>query len=88
MYRDLLSCYVCEAYWRQKELKDVDPKSQVTFLPLTSMYMGATLLKTLEYMQQPVDVQYFLQKVQELYAEAASQIKKKISHWLPHVRDA
>ena len=24
MYKDLLSCHMCEAYWRQKELKDVD----------------------------------------------------------------
>jgi hypothetical protein len=69
-----------EGYWRQKELKDVDPTSQVNFLPLTKMYMGsniAILLMKPEYLQRAVDVQYFLQKVQEFYIEAALQIKKK-----------
>ena len=60
--------------------QDVDPSSQVNFLPLKSMYMGAKvalLLSNVEYIQRPSDVQYFLKRVQEFYVEAASQIKKR-----------
>ena len=81
-YQDLLSCYMKEGYWRsgQGGLQDVDPSSQVNFLPLKSMYMGAKvalLLSNVEYIQRPSDVQYFLKRVQEFYVEAASQIKKR-----------
>ena len=41
IYRDFLSCYLHDSYWRHTPLQHVDPASQVNFLPLTSMYMGA-----------------------------------------------
>ena len=80
IYREFLSCYMMEGYWKRNDLKDVDPTSQVNFLPLTRMYMGAKvtlLLATAEYKQRPVDVQYFLSKVQEFFVEAICQIRQR-----------
>ena len=80
VYRELLSCYMKDAYWRHNRLADVDPTSQVNCLPVTKMYMGtniALLLSSQEYIQRAPDVQYFLNRVQELYIEAASQVKKR-----------
>ena len=80
IYRDFLSCYLRDSYWRHTPLQHVDPASQVNFLPLTSMYMGAKValcLPTQEYRQRAPDVQHFLKRVQEFYIEAASQIKKR-----------
>ena len=79
-YRELLSCYLTEAYWKSVSLKDIDPTSRVNFLPLPRMYMGAKITLCLpkdEYKQRPADVQYFLKSVQEFYIEAASQVKKR-----------
>ena len=62
-YRELLSCYLTEAYWKSVSLKDIDPTSRVNFLPLPRMYMGAKITLCLpkdEYKQRPADVQYFL----------------------------
>ena len=63
-------------------LKDVNPASQVNFLPLSSMYMGAKIalhvcLSKEEYRQRAPDVQYFLKCVQGFYIEAASQIRNR-----------
>ncbi len=69
-----------EGYWKRNELKKVDPTSEVNFLPLTMMYMGAKvtlLLATAVYIQRPHDVQYFLTKVREFFVEAACQIRKR-----------
>lgn len=80
MYRDILSCYMSDVYWRHQELKDIDPTSEVNMLPLSRMYMGAKvalLLTTAEYKERRVDVQYFLKKVQEFYIEATCQIKQR-----------
>ena len=81
IYRDFLSCYLHDSYWRHTPLQHVHPASQVNFLPLTSMYMGAKValcLPTQEYWQRAPDVQHFLKHVQESYIEAASQIKKRL----------
>ena len=43
MYRDFLSCYLREQYWRTTPLKDIDPTSQANFVPLTAMYMTEKL---------------------------------------------
>ena len=62
-YRELLSCYLLEAYWKGVPLKDINPASQVNFLPLPKMYMGAKVCLCLmkeEYKQRPTDVQHFL----------------------------
>ena len=80
VYRELLSCCLVEAYWKSVPLKDVDPASQVNFLPLPRMYMGAKIALCLmqkEYKQRPSDLQHFLKCVQEFYIEAASQIKNR-----------
>ena len=61
-------------------LKDVDPASQVNFLPLPRVYMGAKIALCLmqeEYKQRPSNLQHFLKCVQEFYIEAASQIKNR-----------
>ena len=80
MYRDFLSCYLREQYWRRTPLKDIDPCSQINFLPLTSMYMGAKItlcLSSPEYQQRSLDVQHFLKRAQEFFIEAVSQIQKR-----------
>ena len=46
-----LSCYMREAYWRHTPLQEIDPTSQVNFLPLPTMYMGALCLSVPEYRQ-------------------------------------
>ena len=77
IYRDFLSCYLHEQYWRSTPLKEIDPASQINFLPLTSMYMGAKItlcLATPEYQQRTLDVQHFLKRAQDFYIEAVSQI--------------
>ena len=38
IYRDFLSCYMREAYWGHTPLQEIDPTSQVNFLPLPTMY--------------------------------------------------
>ena len=82
MYRDLLSCHMREGSWRERDFKTVDPTSAVNFLPLTQIYMHmgsqiSLLLTKPEYLQRSVDVQYFLQKVQPFFVEAACQIKTR-----------
>ena len=80
IYRELLSCYLTEAYWKGVPLNDIDPTSRVNFLPLPRMYMGAKITLCLlkeEYKQRSVDMQHFLKCVQEFYIEAASQVKKR-----------
>ena len=76
-YKELLSCYLKEGYWKQTPLKDVNPASRVSFLPLISMYMSAKIALCLakdEYKQRAQDIHHFLKCVQEFYVEAASQI--------------
>lgn len=82
VYKEFLSCYMIESSWRHKNLTDIDPESEVHFLPITSMYMGAKvslLLTTAEYTQRSrtPDVQHFLKKVREFFIEAACQIRKR-----------
>ena len=36
IYREFLSCYMMEGYWKRNDLKDVDPTSQVNFLSCNS----------------------------------------------------
>ena len=60
--------YMLSSYWKQGNLKDLDPTSEINFVPLTRMYMGAKIalqLTTTEYKQRVGDVLYFLKKVQE-----------------------
>ena len=55
LYREFLSYYMKESYWRHCKIGDLDPLSQVNFLPLTSMYMGANvalMLTSAEYLQR------------------------------------
>ena len=40
IYKEFLSCYMKESYWKLTPLEDIDPSSQVNMLPLTGMYMG------------------------------------------------
>lgn len=68
IYKDFLSC------WQHTALKDINPASQLNFLPLTAMYMGTY---EAEDRQRAPDVQHFLKKVQEFYIESAIQIKKR-----------
>ena len=80
IYKEFLSCYMCDAYWRHTPLKNVDPTSSVNFLPLKSMYMGARVtlcLSEREYMERGPDVQHFLKRAQEFFIEAAQQIQKR-----------
>ena len=80
IYKEFLSCYLKEAYWKHTPLQDIDPSSHVNLLPLTGMYMGtkvALCLPSCEYQNKAPDVQYFLKRVQEFYIEAATQIKKR-----------
>lgn len=80
IYKEFLSCYMKEGYWKRCDLKEIDPTSVVNFLPLTKMYMGTKvtlLMSTPEYKQRPVDVQYFLTKVQEFFVEATCQIRNR-----------
>ena len=79
IYRDFLSCYMCDAYWRHTPLQEVDPNSNVNFLPLTAMYMGAQVtlcLSAPEYRQRGPDVQHFLRRAQDFFIEAALEIRK------------
>ena len=48
IYRDFLSCYMREAYWRHTPLQEVDPNSNVNFLHLIS-----DLLANLHALQVP-----------------------------------
>ena len=69
-----------EAYWRHTPLQEIDPTSQVNFLPLTSMYMGAKVtlcLSAPEYRQRGPDVQHFLRCAQDFFIEAALEIRKR-----------
>ena len=79
IYREFLSCYLSEAYWKKTPLKDIDPTSQVNLLPLPKMYMGAMVTLSLakeEYKQlRSTDIHHFLKCVQDFFIEAASQIK-------------
>ena len=80
IYKEFLSCYMRDAYWRHTPLKNVDPTSSVNFLPLKSMYMGARVtlcLSEREYMERGPDVQHFLKRAQEFFIEAAQQIQKR-----------
>ena len=80
IYKEFLSCYMVESYWKFTTLQNIDPSLQVNMLPLTKMYMGtkiALCLSTAEYRNRVPDVQYFLKRVQEFYVEATSQIKKR-----------
>ena len=82
VYQELLSCYMIESSWKYKKLTDINPQSEVNFLPLTNMYIRvklSLLLTTSEYTQRAraPDVQHFLKKICEFYIEAASQIKKR-----------
>ena len=68
IYKEFLSCYLRESYWKLTPLQDIDPSSQVNLLPLSRMYMGtkiALCLPTSEYQKRMLDVQYFLKRVQE-----------------------
>lgn len=79
IYKEFLSCYLKESYWKLTPLQDIDPCSQVNLLPLTGMYMGtkiALCLPSHDYQNRAPDVQYFLKRVQEFYIEAATQIKR------------
>ena len=80
IYKEFLSCYLRESYWKLTPLQDIDPSSQVNLLPLSRMYMGtkiALCLPTSEYQKRMPDVQYFLKHVQEFYIDTAIQIKKR-----------
>ena len=81
IYREFLSGYLSEAYWKKTPLKDIDPTSQVNLLPLPKMYMGAMVTLSLakeEYKQlRSTDIHHFLKCVQEFFIEAASQIKRR-----------
>ena len=80
IYKEFLSCYMKEAYWKQTPLQNIDPATTVNLLPLKSMYMGTKIALCLPlqlYMSRAPDVQYFLKKVQEFYIEAASQLKRR-----------
>ena len=62
IYRDFLSCYMREAYWRHAPLQEIYPTSQVNFLPLPTMYMGAKVtlcLSVPEYRQRGPDIQHY-----------------------------
>ena len=80
IYKEFLSCYLKEPYWKLTPLEDIDPSSQVNMLPLTGMYMGtkvALCLPSHEYQNKGPDVHYFLKRVQEFYIEACTQIKRR-----------
>ena len=80
IYRDFLSCYMRKAYWRHTPLQEIDPTSQVNFLPLPTMYMGAKVtlcLSVPEYRQRGPDIQHFLRRVQDFFIEAALEIRKR-----------
>ena len=90
-YKEFLSCYLKESYWKLTPLQNIDPSSQVNSLPLTKMYMCtkiALCLPNSEYQNRMPDMQYFLKHVQELYIEAATQIKKHFPIGDPINRDA
>ena len=70
-----------ESSWKHKKLTEIDLQSEVSFLPLTNVYMGvkiSLLLTTSEYTRRAraLDVQHLLKKVREFYVEAVCQIKK------------
>ena len=81
IYREFLSCYMSEAYWKQTPLKDIHPTSQVNLLPLPKMYMGAMVTLSLakeEYkLLRSTDIHHFLKCVQEFFIEAPSQLKHR-----------
>ena len=88
LYREFLSYYMKESYWRHCKIWDLDHLSQVNFLPLTSMYMGANvalMLTSAEYLQRAPDVRYFLGCVQKFYIEGACQIKKRFPLDAPEI---
>ena len=64
IYREFLSCYLSEAYWKKAPLKDIDPTCHVNLLPLPKMYMGAMVTLSLakeEYKQlRSTDIHHFL----------------------------
>ena len=69
-----------EAYWRHTPLQEIDPTSQVNFLPLPTMYMGAKVtlcLSVPEYRQRGPDIQHFLRRAQDFFIEAALEIRKR-----------
>ena len=37
------TCYMIESSWKHKKLTEIDPQLEVSFLPLTNMYMGAKI---------------------------------------------
>ena len=68
-----------DAYWRHTPLQEVDPNSNVNFLPLTAMYMDAQVtlcLSAPKYRQRGPDVQHFLRRAQDFFIEAALEIRK------------
>ena len=85
IYKEFLSCYLKEAYWKHTPLQDIDPSSHVNLLPLPGMYMGtkvALCLPSREYQNRAPDVQYFLKRVQEFYIEAVvNRLLQTILPW-------
>ena len=64
---------------RHTPLQEVDPNSNINFLHLTAMYMGAQVtlcLSAPEYRQRGPDVQHFLRRAQDFFIEAALEIQK------------
>ena len=61
IFKEFLSFYLKEAYWKQTPLQNIDPASTVNLLPMTSMYMGtkiALCLTSEEYQNRAPDVQF------------------------------
>jgi hypothetical protein len=83
VYKDFLSCFMCEASWRNvPNLEKIDPTSQTHHLPLNTMYMGAHVSLCLSqdvYKERSrhQDIGHFLRCVKEFYIESALQIKKR-----------
>ena len=60
-----------ESSWKHKKLTEIDLQSEVSFLPLTNVHMGAKislLLTTSEYTRQAraLDVQHFFEKSERI----------------------
>jgi len=73
IFKEFLSCYLKEAYWKQTPLQNIDPASTVNLLPCNDIQVHGHKDSFMSYIGGiPPDVQYFLWKVQEFYIEAAS----------------
>jgi len=44
IYKEFLSWYLRESYWKLTPLQDIDPSSQVNLLPLTDGYQDSIML--------------------------------------------